>query len=761
MASKNFVQPAIPRFDGHYDHWSMLMENFLRSKEYWIVVESGVATPTEGRTLTDSQNAELEGMKLKDLKAKNYLFQAIDRSILETILCKDSSKDIWDSMKQKYQGTSRVKRAQLQALRREFETLQMKDGESVTSYCARTMGIANKMWFHGEQMKDVAIVEKILRSLAPKFDYVVCSIEESKDIDALTLDELQSSLLVHEQKMNRSSSIEEQALKTSTFPHSSNSRGRGGGRGRGRGGRGNYNGNRHYQNSEGNKQDHYSKAGDDRYQGKGKGRDQHFDKSKVQCHRCHNFGHYKFECYTKLPHNKEKAENSNFAENKEVETLLMAYHVNDEPKSDVWYVDTGCSNHMCGTKSSFSNLNENFCSTISFGDSSIVEVMGKGDISITTRNGFVEIISNVFYVPDLKSNLLSAGQLQDKGYVITIQKGACEIYDPLRGAIAIVPMSSNRLFPLKIKNAQPCLLSEVKDPSWLWHFRYGHLNFGGLKTLKQKNMVTGLPQISSPSHVCEECAVGKQHRSQFSQGKSWRAKNVLELVHSDICGPINPSSNGGKRYLITFIDDYTRKTWVYFLQNKSEAFSAFKSFKARVENEAKRSIKTLRTDRGGEYCSKEFDIFCDEQGIRRELTAAYSPQQNGVSERKNRTILNMVRSLLARGKVPKNFWPEAVNWSIHVLNRSPTFAVQNLTPEEAWSGCKPAVDHFRIFGCVAYAHVPDEKRRKLDDKGEKCVFLGVIEASKAYKLFNPLTKKIITSRDVIFDEESTWDWNRQ
>jgi len=177
MASENFVQPAIPRFDGHYDHWSMLMENFLRSKEYWIVVESGVATPAEGTTLTDAQKAELEGMKLKDLKAKNYLFQAIDRSILETILCKDTSKDIWDSMKQKYQGTSRVNRAQLQALRREFETLQMKDGESVTSYCARTMGIANKMRFHGEQMKDVAIVEKILRSLAPKFDYVVCSIE--------------------------------------------------------------------------------------------------------------------------------------------------------------------------------------------------------------------------------------------------------------------------------------------------------------------------------------------------------------------------------------------------------------------------------------------------------------------------------------------------------------------------------------------------------------------------------------------------------
>lgn len=250
-------------------------------------------------------------------------------------------------------------------------------------------------------------------------------------------------------------------------------------------------------------------------------------------------------------------------------------------------------------------------------------------------------------------------------------------------------------------------------------------------------MVIGLPQIATSPRVCEECVISKQYRTSFPNGKSWRAKNVLELIHSDICGPINPTSNGNKRYLITFIDDYSRKTWVYFLHEKSETFTAFKSFKTHVEKETGKSIKTLRTDRGGEYCSKEFEKFCDQQGIRRELTAAYSSQQNGVSERKNRTILNMVRSLLAMRNIPKNFWPEAVNWSIHVLNRSPTFSVQNMTPEEAWNGRKPVVDHFRIFGCIAYARIPDEKRKKLDAKGEKCVFLGASEYSKAYKLLNP------------------------
>jgi len=299
----------------------------------------------------------------------------------------------------------------------------------------------------------------------------------------------------------------------------------------------------------------------------------------------------------------------------------------------------------------------------------------------------------------------------------------------------------------------------LKDGAWLWHFRYGHLNFGGLKTLHQKNMVMGLPQITAPSQVCEECVVSKQHRNQFPQGKSWRAKKALELVHSDIFGPITPHSNGGKRYVITFIDDYSRKTWVYFLQEKSEAFVAFKCYKALVEKEVGNPIKVFRTNRGGEYNSHEFANFCENHGIKRQLTAAYTPQQNGVSERKNRTIFNMVRSLLTMCGIPKGFWLEAVNWSIHILNRSPTLVVQNMTPEEAWSGRKPAVDHFRIFGCIAYDHIPDKKRRKLDHKGEKCIFLGVSDKSKAYKLYNPSTMKIVISRDVVFDEEGTWSRN--
>jgi len=203
--------------------------------------------------------------------------------------------------------------------------------------------------------------------------------------------------------------------------------------------------------------------------------------------------------------------------------------------------------------------------------------------------------------------------------------------------------------------------------------------------------------------------VGKQHRNPIPKKSNWRASQQLQLIHADLCGPITLILNSNKRYLICFIDDFSRKIWVNFLDEKSEAFIIFKYFKSLVEKETGSCIKSLRTDRGGEFTSQEFNQFCKENDIKRQLTAAYTPQKNGVAERKNRTIINMVRSMISDKKIPKSFWPEAVNWTVHVLNRSPTLAVKNMTPEEAWSGIKPSVEHFRVFGCVSHVHVPDVK----------------------------------------------------
>ncbi|CAI8615965.1 unnamed protein product [Vicia faba] len=226
---------SIPKFDGDYDHWSMLMENLLRSKEYWSLVEQGYEEPKPLESLTGAERRTLEEKKLKDLKAKNYLFQSIDKNILKTITNKSTSKALWDSMKQKYQGNARVQRAQLQRLLRDFEILEMQNGECVNDYIFRVMLTANDMRGAGETMENRHIVEKILRTLSDKYNYIVCSIEESKDINKMTVDELHRSLLVHEYKIKRKD-VTEQALKVTGDSSNLRVDERFSDRGRGRGG---------------------------------------------------------------------------------------------------------------------------------------------------------------------------------------------------------------------------------------------------------------------------------------------------------------------------------------------------------------------------------------------------------------------------------------------------------------------------------------------------------------------------------------------
>lgn len=280
--SDKFVQPAIPRFDGHYDFWSMTMENFLRSKELWQLVEDGI--PTVGATSTEVQRKSIADAQLKDLKVKNFLFQAIDREILETILDKSTSQAIWRSMQQKYQGSTRVKRDQLQDLRREFALLAIKDGEKVDSYLGRTLSVVNKMKSNGEVMDSSIVVSKILRSLTTNFNYVVCSIEESNDLNTLSLDELHDSLLIHEQRM-QSSQPEEQVLKVM---HDDKA-----GRGRGCGNRG---------------------------RGRGRGK-QPFNKALIECFQCHKLGHFQYEC----PGVEKHAHYTEATIEDENEILLVAY----------------------------------------------------------------------------------------------------------------------------------------------------------------------------------------------------------------------------------------------------------------------------------------------------------------------------------------------------------------------------------------------------------------------------------------------------
>jgi hypothetical protein len=229
----------------------------------------------------------------------------------------------------------------------------------------------------------------------------------------------------------------------------------------------------------------------------------------------------------------------------------------------------------------------------------------------------------------------------------------------------------------------------------------------------------------------------------------------LELVHSDVCGSMPSTSLSGYTYYVSFIDDYSCKTWVYFLNSKDEVLRKFKEFKALVENLSKRIIKILRSDNGGEYTSNEFGSFCRDVEIKRELASPYNPQQNGVAERKNRTIMEAIKTMIHDQDLPMHLWAEATRTTIYVQYRLSHSALGFKTPEEMFIGKKPEVSHLKIFGCPVFVHIPKEKRTKLDPSGKKGIFVGYCEVSKAFRIYIPLYHHIEIRRDVTFDEDAT------
>jgi len=353
----------------------------------------------------------------------------------------------------------------------------MKEDETVNEYFARTLRIAKSMKMCGECMRGNIIVAKILWFMTLKFNYVVCSIEESNNLDTMTIDELQSSLLVHEQRML--CHVEEEQTLQITYEDR-------GGRGRGRG-------------------------------------RQPINKAEIECFKCHKYGHFQYECPTW-----EKKINYAEVEDKvdpEDELLLMASLDFKQGKTEEWFLDSGCSNHMSGNKNWFSELYENFRHAVKLGNDTQIIVMGKGSVQLNV-DGVTHVISHVYYVSELTNNLLSIGQLQENDLSILIQNGKCKVSHPERGQIMNTDMKGNRMFALTATHAplnSKCFQMELEEGSQLWHNRFGHLSYNGLKTLSSKQLVNGLPTVTVLREICTHCLAGKQHRNPMPKKSLWRA----------------------------------------------------------------------------------------------------------------------------------------------------------------------------------------------------------------------------------------------
>lgn len=387
------------------------------------------------------------------------------------------------------------------------------------------------------------------------------------------------------------------------------------------------------------------------------------------------------------------------------------------------------------------------------GDNHAVEISGIGTIKLKMYDGLIRTISGVRHVKDLKKNLLSVGQFDSLGCKIRTDNGIMKI---VKGALVVLKARKTvaNMFVLMGEThheaeASIASASPAEEKTMMWHQKLGHMSEKGLKVLSDQKLLPGLTKVTLP--FCEHCVTSKQHRLKFGTSTT-KSKCILDLIHSDVWqAPV--VSLGGARYFVSFIDDFSRRCWVYPIRRKADVFAVFKTFKARVELESEKKIKCLRTDNGGEYTSDEFDNFCQHEGIKRQFTTAYTPQQNEVAERMNRTLLERTRAMLKAAGLEKSFWAEAVNTACYVINRSPSTAIELKTPMEMWTGKPTDYSRLHIFGSPVYVMYNTQEVSKLDSKSRKCVFLGYADGVKGYRLWDPTAHKVVISRDVIFAED--------
>ncbi|CAF4951965.1 unnamed protein product [Pieris macdunnoughi] len=280
-----------------------------------------------------------------------------------------------------------------------------------------------------------------------------------------------------------------------------------------------------------------------------------------------------------------------------------------------------------------------------------------------------------------------------------------------------------------------------------WHKKLGQVNERDLKEMVKNKMMRGLDFKEKTLGTCETCIKGKFSTLPFKSHGQIISTEVLQIIHSDVCGPFENESMAGSKYFVKFIDDYTRYCCVYFLKEKSQVIDKFKEYKNYVELFHKKKIQNLQFDNGGEFRSKAFDKFLKDNGISRRLSAPYTPQQNGMSERKNRSLMDKARCLMLDANIPAKFWAEAVNTANYLINRSPARALKGNSPYEKWVQRTPSGNHLHVFGNRAF--VMNKKRRgKFTDKATERVFLGYAEHTKGFRIYIPERNDVIISRDV-------------
>ena len=386
------------------------------------------------------------------------------------------------------------------------------------------------------------------------------------------------------------------------------------------------------------------------------------------------------------------------------------------------------------------------------GNSRVSMIVGIGDVCLETSIGNKLVLKGVRHVSDIRLNLISIGRLDDKGFTNSFGESKWKL---TKGSLVVVRgKKQNTFYVMEAKLHKGEINAAQRDVSIeLWHRRLSHISEKGLQTLSRKQFFPNLHGI--PLKTYDYCLVGKTHRVAFHRYLPFRRPSVIDLIQTDVC-TMKTRTVGGALYFVTFIGDHSRKVWGFSLKTKDQVLDAFKELHAILERETGRKLKAVRAKNGGEYRGP-FENYCKLHDIQLEKTVPKSPKQNGVAERMNRTIEERIRCMLSHSKLLKSFWGEAMRTSIDLINLSPLVPLKGDVLERVWTGKDVSYDHLRVFGCKAFFHILKDERSKLDVKAKPCIFLGYGHEEFGYRLWDPSSRKIVRSRDVMFLKDQLVD----
>lgn len=681
----------------NYTEWKVGAKAFLVTKELWLCVTKELSTSASTADIAKDQKALAEITLLLEPSLFSYIEEITE------------AKKAWEALENAFQDSGVLRRV---FTLEQFVMLKLSDCDSITDYVNKKVALYAKTR-KGFNLDDELSGGILLCGLGETYKPLIMSVR-----DKLSPDMVKNLLL---------QSVD-------------------------------------FENESGNAMSVQNKK---KFNKKGK------SKKPVKCYDCGG-PHFRNKCPTKNKEKSEKGECVLFSalvdidkdsiENKCVKTdshdVFKSEDEKCEPENvlysafatskndDDWFADSGASKHMTHVNFQLENIKRPGISEVKVANNERLKINHVGDLKCTigdhSERGVT--LKDVHYIPKLCVNLLSVSQMVKNGCTVIFDIDGVKICKNSNGVNEVIASGvlENDMFKLNIKpNEFACAANAIehRDPV-LWHRRLGHMNFAALGSLLNMKVKRDMQ--------CVVCSMGKQARKPFNDIGT-RAGGILDLIHSDVCGPMSVQSHSHARYYVTFIDDHSRKVFVSMLKSKGEVFSKFVEFKQLVETQTGRKIKALREDNGGEYDNNTFKEYFAKHGIRFEKTAPYSPQQNGMAERMNRTIVEKVRCMLYDSGLSKQFWAEAVCAAVHIINVIPN-ASTGIAPNEIWHGKKSDMKIFRVFGCKAMVWQPDQKRKKLDAKSYPCVYLRYADDAKAYRLYDTQTRKIVISRDVVFME---------